>query len=182
MQCSLSTRTWHFRGISYMLHVPYCCGWAMFAFNPVIYNGSFCLLWIGFIPCLVNKSLWATLGLSWVRPGIWQSCNCTLLQDIQPVLSSGKLSLLERTCIPTRCLPTAHCWTCSLIDMCGFLPLSLGQDSLWSGVGSFQDCLHKALWMYSYQGWVGRGESAEKCRGRTFNVSKVCSSLLLEET
>ena len=38
----------------------------------------------------------------------------------------------------------AHCWGHSQSGVCGYLPLSLGQDSLWSGVGPCMGYLHSA--------------------------------------
>ena len=60
------------------------------------------------VPMLLVGWSGATVGLSWVKPGICPSCNSTELQDALPVLSPEKLSLVDGACSQTRCLVLAH--------------------------------------------------------------------------
>ena len=99
----------------------------------------------GLVPLVLVGQPGAALGLSSVGPGICQGCISIQVQGAFPVLSPEKLSLVDRACSQTSCLPLAHCWGCSLTGVCGYLSLSPGQESLWRGAGSCWGCLHTAM-------------------------------------
>lgn len=49
------------------LHVPYCCGWAIFGLQPSCYNDLLCLLlvhWAGCGTCVVERNIWSFCGLT----------------------------------------------------------------------------------------------------------------------
>ena len=108
-----------------LLCVPCYCGWAIFSFSPFISSGSLYLLWIDFVPCIVSG-----LGLSWVRPGVCQSCGSTKLQSTFPVFSLEKLSLVSRAYSQTRRLPPDYSCGWSWISVYRHPSLSLGQEPL----------------------------------------------------
>ena len=132
-----------------MLHVPYCCGWAMFAFNLVICYGSVCLYGQPFGPCLVNQPLWGHFGLEldqkrrlkglWLH---WTARHSTCVVPWEAFIGGQGLH-------PDHILDPTHCWGSSWTDVCGCLLFSLGQESLWSGAGS-QDCLHNSKLWHSF--------------------------------
>lgn len=112
-----------------MLRVPYCCGWATCAFSPVFWNGSLCLLQIGFSPYVVNGPVRGYLESDevFVRDAV--SLNCRVLSLCCPLRSF--CWWVESTVRP--CLTSTHCWGCSGTGMRGCLPLFVGQELLWSG-------------------------------------------------
>lgn len=136
MQCPSFTRTWNFRGASYV-----CCVHGAEPHLPLVRLSTmaffpFCEQ--DLVPVLLVGQSAAAPGLSFVRPVICQSRGGTEPQGILPVLSP-ELSLVHGACSQTRCLPPAHCWGCSWIGGCGCLPLSLGQGSLWSVLAPVRD-------------------------------------------
>ena len=128
---------------------------------------SSCLLWLfaccgqGLVPC-VRGLVWAALGLSWNRPGIFQSYRSTTLQGTLCCLLRSfcwGMGPIVRLNIPSTLLGPQTA-------VCGFLPLSPGQELLCSGADPCQACLHTAmlvvlLWMHSTRpGWeVGLQEA-----------------------
>ena len=64
------------------------------------------------------------------------------LQGTFPVFLAEKLSLVGGNCNQIQCLSLAHCWGYSPTGVCGYLPLTLGQESLWNGDDPFCACLH----------------------------------------
>lgn len=118
---------------------------------------SFAYCGQGLVFVLLVGQLGVTLGFSWVRWGTGQRAYSTELQGTLPPSCPKRLLLVGGAYSQTRCLPSAHCWGCSWIGMCGYLPLSPGQESLWSGAGPCQGCLHidrlvAPLWINSCQG------------------------------
>lgn len=88
MQCSLLTRIWHFRGVSYVCYLhsamvaepflPSAQSSAMFLFA---YRGE------GLVLDLLGHQSETALSLSSVRQVVYQRCSGTKLQGIIPVLS-----------------------------------------------------------------------------------------------
>lgn len=58
------------------------------------------------------------------------------------MLSFKKLSLVGMAFSQDCCLPPAQCGGLSGTGVCGYLPLSPGQESLWSGACPCPGCLH----------------------------------------
>lgn len=58
-----------------VLHGPCYCGSVASAFSSVICNGSLCLLWAEFGPCVVSGPVWGHLGLKLSKskhlPELW---------------------------------------------------------------------------------------------------------------
>lgn len=111
-----------------VLLVPCCCGWAAFAFHPVICNGSF---FACYQPCLFSFVLWAKLGLPWDwvasdQPFAWVNIS-SRMQDTLFVLSPEKLLLVNGACSQTRGLYLAHCSGHSWSGVCSYPPLFLSQ-------------------------------------------------------
>ena len=111
----------------------------------------------GLVPVLLVGQSGVTLGLTWVRLGICQSCSSTKLHSILSVLSAEKFSLLGRVCNCLICLPQLTAGA-AVILVCVWLSSSLPRAKVtlewcwpcWS-------CLHNArlvvsLWMDSCQG------------------------------
>ena len=77
-----------------------------------------------------------------------------------------------------HCLFPAHFWGLNQTGVCGYLPFSLEEESLRSGPGPCQACLHTTrfvapLLMGSGQVCVGGGRSAgESRRGGAYGSSK----------
>lgn len=110
------------------------------AFNPVICNGLICLLWGRFGPCIVHGLVWGCLrsDQAFARAAV------TVHHWVLSVLSSEWLLLVSGSCTGTRCLSPADFCSCSVIGVCGFPPLSPGQESVWWGAGLSQGCLDAA--------------------------------------
>ena len=64
----------------------------MCTFSPLVYNGSLCLLWARFAPCVVSGPVWGHFLLEVSQTSVCQSCSSSKLQDAFPVLSPEKLS------------------------------------------------------------------------------------------
>lgn len=70
------------------------------------------------------------------------------------------------------------CWGYSQTGVCGYLLLSLWQESVWSGMGLCWGCLQGVLGQEQllknayWVGWVGLGRSAEECRRSVHCVIK----------
>jgi len=128
-----------------VLHEPYCCGWANFVFSPVIHNGSLCLFWAGFAPCVVSSLVWCCLGLELSQTRCLPKMQKHQTAGCFPCVISWKaFFLVSRVCSQTKCLSPAHCWGYSWTGVCRYLHLSEGQESLWSCAGPCQGCLHVA--------------------------------------
>ena len=99
----------------------------------------------GLVSVLLMGQFGATLCLSWVKPGVGQSCYRTELQAILLVLSLRSFHRWAESAIrPDVCpLPAAGQQTA----VCAYLPLSPGQESLWSDAGPNQGCLHTVRFM-----------------------------------
>ena len=103
----------------------------MFSFNPVVCNGSLCLLWAGFSPRVVSGPVKGHLGLELshircARDAV--ASNCKVFSLCHPLRSFHWWTGLAVT--PDPCPePIARS---SQTSMCDYLPLSLGQGSLWS--------------------------------------------------
>ena len=63
----------------------------------------------GLFPLLGSQS-GPALALSWVRPGICQSCNSTKLQGCPPYFVPWETFAVGWACSQTRYLSPAHCW------------------------------------------------------------------------
>ena len=100
------------------------------------------------VPVLLVHQCGASLGLSYTRPGICQSCCSTNLQGAFSMLSPEKLSLVGRACRQTRYLIPAHCWGCSQTGVCIVIfPFPQGRSHfgvILAPVGSA--CILASLW------------------------------------
>lgn len=68
-------------------------------------SGFLCLLWAVLCPCGISGSIWGCLGLSLVRPGVFQRCSSTGLHGASPMLSPEKLSLVGGGAISPTVFP-----------------------------------------------------------------------------
>ena len=170
-----------------VLCAPYSCGWAAFAFSPVICNVSFCLLWAGFGLCVVVGQSGTILNLSLVRPGICQRCGRTKLQGTFPVLSPEKFLWVGGAYSHTRCLSPAHyrghSWTVCVV----IFPSSWDRSHFGVVLVPVRAVAHfhkfvAQLWISSGQGYIGRCRSAGKCEGKAHGASKVSGSPLWNGT
>lgn len=101
------------------------------AFNSVICNDSIYLLWAGLVPMLLGQS-GITWGLSWVRPGICQSCSSTKLQGVLMLFQEAFFGGWDHS--QTRCLLPVHYWGSS----------SAGVTLQWCWPLQSWGCLHNA--------------------------------------
>lgn len=91
-------------------------------------------------------------------------------------------------CSQTRCLPPAHCWGLDWTGVCGHLPFSPEQQSLWSEAGPCQNCLQTtrfvALPLMGSGECVleGVGLQENQGKGRAYGTSKVPTGLLQDGT
>ena len=80
--------------------------------------------------------------------------------------------------------PQPHYWGYSQTGVCGYLLLSLGHESLWSGIGLCQHCLHTASHVALYPmlqtGLSGGGSFAEEHSVGAHSTSNVCTGPLWE--
>lgn len=113
---------------AFLLGCPVCCGSATLSFSPVVCSDC---CGQGLVPPLLVGQSRTTWGFTWVRPGICQRCSSTALQGTCRVCPLGSFCWWAESAFRATICP--QCWGQS--GVCGYLSLSLGQESLWSGTG-----------------------------------------------
>lgn len=114
------------------LHAPFCPVQASSAFSSVNCSGPLCLLWAGFVPCIVNVQIWGCCALV-----VWSCQHSEQMFALSPFAGSSvtltlrmlslnwtpkRLLVVVRADCQTRCLPQPICWDCSSSNMQSSLP------------------------------------------------------------
>lgn len=103
------------------------------------------LLVVRFGPCVVSRPVCSCLGLQLSQTQCFQRCDSTKFQGNFPMFPC--VMLVDGVYRQTRCLSIAHYWGCHQTGVCGYLSLSMKQESLWSGADPCWGCLHTARLM-----------------------------------
>lgn len=104
-----------------VLPMLYFCGSDTFAFTPVVYKDSLCLLWAGFGPCVVNGLVWGCLGLELGPTKHLTELRSHRTPGLSPWVMSWRLLLLGTAYSQTGYLPAAHQQGHSLVCVVIFL-------------------------------------------------------------
>lgn len=103
------------------------------------------------------------LDLIWSRKGIYQRCRITELEGTFPVSFPEKLLLVCKACTQSSYWFPAHFLGNNWNSVSSYLPLSPGKESLWSGIGPCQVCLHTT---HNFEWAPGQGYIGVYCRGQ----------------
>lgn len=113
------------------LCAPCCCGLAAFAFSLLCLLWAF---WAKFGPCAVR-------GLSRATTGLWWGGICSQIRCLPSVCLLGlSFSKLQGALSALQAI-RFDCWNRRHTEVCGCLPLSLVQESLWSDAVLCHTCL-----------------------------------------
>lgn len=125
-QCAACTR----------LPPPPPSGWAVFAHGSGVHMAVVACCGLCLLPVTSVGQSGATLGLSWVRPGVWQSCRLLLCTVPRDTSTGGQGPQSDQLSAASPLLgPHSVCAVSS--------PLP-GQGVLWSAARPYGGSLHRA--------------------------------------